>query len=198
MFHRGAVCRWQHLRHANPHKTASPQHICLTNLRKTSLVQKLIPAAFKPPEINTDRVKNITEAIGIYISTSVRPCAIVENPGFRYLLKVLELRYSVPSHVHISSLWSLPFTSVHEHELSTAQAVALTTDGWTSRCTESYLTVNAHFITSEWEMKNTVFLTRTEQHISTVSWESTRGSNRVESWKAQNHSSNHRQFKKHC
>ncbi|KAI4824950.1 hypothetical protein KUCAC02_020661 [Chaenocephalus aceratus] len=59
--------------------------------------------------------------------------------------------------------------AVVEHELSAASAVALTTDGWTSRATESDLTVTAHFINSEWEMQNPVLLTRPvyEQHTST-------------------------------
>lgn len=45
-------------------------------------------------------------------------------------------------------------------ELSTAPAVALTTDGWTSRATERYLTVTAHYITPEWEMKSPSLQTR--------------------------------------
>jgi vancomycin permeability regulator SanA len=36
----------------------------------------------------------------------------------------------------------------------------LRTDSWTSRATESYLTVRAHFITAEWEIKSHVFQTR--------------------------------------
>ncbi|KAJ8353394.1 hypothetical protein SKAU_G00209610 [Synaphobranchus kaupii] len=56
-----------------------------------------------------------------------------------------------------------------KHELSAAPTVALTTDGWTSRATESYLTVTAHFINSEWEMKNPVLQMHPvyEQHTST-------------------------------
>jgi hypothetical protein len=38
--------------------------------------------------------------------------------------------------------------------------VALTTDSWTSRATESYLTVTVHFITAEWEIQSHVFQTR--------------------------------------
>ena len=38
--------------------------------------------------------------------------------------------------------------------------MALTTDGWTSRATESYITITAHFINDNWEMKNYVLQTR--------------------------------------
>lgn len=82
----------------------------------------------------------------------MHPYTVVEDPGFNSL-KVLEPRYTVPSRAHISqSVVPSLYTgtrAVIEHALSTAPAVALTTDGWTSRATKSYLTVTAHFISSE-------------------------------------------------
>ncbi|KAI4791001.1 hypothetical protein KUCAC02_034269, partial [Chaenocephalus aceratus] len=52
-----------------------------------------------------------------------------------------------------------------------ASSIALTTDGWTSRATESYLTVTAHYITPDcnWNMQSHVLQTRPlyEQHTST-------------------------------
>lgn len=120
--------------------------VSVTGVRKKMLtVQQLIPGAFNQTLSNkTDRAKKITEAIRIYISPSMRPYLVVEEPGFKYLLKVLEPRYCVPSRAHISQS-VLPAIykrtrAVVEQELSTAHAVALTTDGWTSRSTESYLT----------------------------------------------------------
>ena len=80
MFHGGVACCWQHLNHANPHKTASPRYICHWCKEKPSSVQQLISAAFKPPlDIHTDRANNITEASGIYISTSVPIRAVHRN-----------------------------------------------------------------------------------------------------------------------
>lgn len=58
--------------------------------------------------------------------------------------------------------------------MSDTAHVALTTDGWTSRATESFLTVTAHYITSEWEMRSCVLQTRpiyeshTSEHLSEV------------------------------
>lgn len=43
--------------------------------------------------------------------------------------------------------------------LKNAEFVALTTDGWTSRSMEGYITVTAHFI-HEWETKNYVLQTK--------------------------------------
>lgn len=38
--------------------------------------------------------------------------------------------------------------------------VAITSDGWTSRSTESYVTVTATFVDANWEMQNYVLQTR--------------------------------------
>ncbi len=52
--------------------------------------------------------------------------------------------------------------------LSSAQRVALTCDGWTSRATESYVTITSHHISDEWEMVTHVLQTRAmhESHTS--------------------------------
>ena len=44
--------------------------------------------------------------------------------------------------------------------MSETRSLALTTASWTSRATESYLTVTVHFITVEWGLQNRVFQTR--------------------------------------
>ncbi|KAF0040464.1 hypothetical protein F2P81_006362 [Scophthalmus maximus] len=78
--------------------------------------------------------------------------------------KVLEPRYEIPSCTNVSSK-IMP--DIYEQEkmaivnnLSKATSVALTTDGWTSRATESSLSVTAHYITAEWEMQSLVLQTR--------------------------------------
>ncbi|XP_051809325.1 E3 SUMO-protein ligase ZBED1-like [Acanthochromis polyacanthus] len=44
--------------------------------------------------------------------------------------------------------------------LNAAQKVALTCDGWTSRATESYITITSHHISNDWEMVTHVLQTR--------------------------------------
>lgn len=55
-----------------------------------------------------NKVCAITEATVIYISSAMRPYSVVDNPGFKYLLKMLEPRYTLP-HVTAGSL------SIHTH-----------------------------------------------------------------------------------
>lgn len=113
------------------------------------------------------------------------PYSVVENSGFRKMLNVIEPRYIIPSQAHfrqtiIPALYRKTKPKI-ENELAEASAVALTTDSWTSRATHSYLTVTAHYINAEWEMKSHVLQTRPlESHTSE---DLARGMTAVEMWK---------------
>ena len=45
--------------------------------------------------------------------------------------------------------------------------IALTTDLWTSRSVESYLTITAHYINSKWELESKVLQTREKKERHT-------------------------------
>ena len=157
--------------------------------------QPLITSAFKHPlPAQSDRAKAITNAIGVFIATDMRPYSVVQNEGFKNMLKVLEPRYEIPSRTHFSEkvvpdLYEREKKKVVD-ELSQVSAVALTTDGWTSRGTESYVTITAHFITEDWEMRSLVLQTRplyeshTGTHLAQVLTQA------VEEWKLRRPSTN--------
>ncbi|KAK7934311.1 hypothetical protein WMY93_005207 [Mugilogobius chulae] len=107
------------------------------------------------------------------MATDLRPYSLVESAGFKYMMKIIEPRYQIPSRPHFSqkvvpALYEQAKSAIL-NELTSVSAVALTTDGWTSRATESYLTVTVHFISSEWKMMSHVLQTRAiyDQHTST-------------------------------
>ena len=97
---------------------------------------------------------------------------MVEGVGFRCMIKTLEPRIKIPScknfsNTVIHSLYEETRQGIVK-ELSVMAYVVLTSDGWTSRATESLLTVTAHYITSIWKMKSSVLQTRPlyESHTS--------------------------------
>ncbi len=59
-------------------------------------------------------------------------------------------------------------------DLSNAKFIALTMDGWTSRATQSFMTITAHYITDNWVIKNPVLQTcavyesHTSDHLSEI------------------------------
>ncbi|XP_055956189.1 E3 SUMO-protein ligase ZBED1-like, partial [Patella vulgata] len=88
----------------------------------------------------------------------------VENEGFRKLIYELEPRYKIPSRSYFSetlipNLYTKSKSFVLD-KVKKAAHVGLTTDSWTSRSTESYVTITSTFITEDWERANYVLQTR--------------------------------------
>ncbi|KAM3873612.1 E3 SUMO-protein ligase ZBED1-like [Diretmus argenteus] len=94
----------------------------------------------------------------------MRPYSVVENEGFRNMIYQAEPRYAIPSRKTITetTIPDLYKESVSEVKVSLrgAKRIALTCDGWTSRATESYVTVTSHHITDDWGLCSHVLQTR--------------------------------------
>lgn len=94
----------------------------------------------------------------------MRPYSIVENDGFQNLLHTLEPRYSIPSRPYIAetvipNLYNKVKSRVIS-ELKEVSFVSITTDSWTSRATQNYVAVTAHFIDNSWASKNYTLQTK--------------------------------------
>ncbi|XP_051990723.1 E3 SUMO-protein ligase ZBED1-like isoform X2 [Xyrauchen texanus] len=110
------------------------------------------------------RALKITESLVHFICHDLRPYSVVENTGFRYMVNVTEPRYVIPTRKHITEV-AVPrmYEEVKQEvktSLASAERVALTCDGWTSRATESYITITAHHINENWELISHVLQTR--------------------------------------
>ena len=84
------------------------------------------------------------------IATDFQPFSIVEDEGFQLLLRVLDRRYQLPSRKHFSEhVIPKMYTELKEKVstvIKSAKTLALTTDCWTSRSTDSYISITSHFI----------------------------------------------------
>ncbi|XP_037829561.1 E3 SUMO-protein ligase ZBED1-like [Kryptolebias marmoratus] len=109
------------------------------------------------------RSQKITETIAYFICQDLRPYSVVENAGFRRMVNAMEPRYQIPTREHLTKV-CVPrlYTQTKAHvkaSLDSAERVALTCDRWTSRTTEAYVTITAHFINEEWELVNFILQT---------------------------------------
>ena len=116
---------------------------------------------YKP---SSDRGKLITEKVAKFMVKDLRPFSVVSNDGFRDLVQTLDPKYVLPSRTYFSQT-IIPdmyenVKSQVQASLSKALLVAITTDGWTSRATESYVTIKSCHISEEWCLKNYVLQTR--------------------------------------
>ncbi|KAE8279169.1 Zinc finger BED domain-containing protein 4 [Larimichthys crocea] len=127
--------------------------------------QATLTSAFGPKLLpSSARATAITRDIGIFMAVDMRPFSVVENEGFRRLLHTLEPKYTIPSRVHFSrtvlpKLYEESKATVVQ-TLKEAETIAITTDGWSSRNTQRYITVTAHVINNDWEMKSVALQTR--------------------------------------
>jgi len=70
----------------------------------------------------------------------------------------------VPSRTHISSICHKQYNDVKEQvsvSLESTSSVALTTDIWTSRTVQPYITVTVHFLTENWILDSRVLVCNT-------------------------------------
>ncbi|XP_061189595.1 E3 SUMO-protein ligase ZBED1-like [Saccostrea echinata] len=134
-------------------------------LTKPASSQQTLPnvmAVKYPPK--SSKAMAITDSIANFIIKDLRPYRIVDSPEFRAMVKTLDSRYQCPSRkqfydVLIPQKYEAVKTQVQDR-LKNAGQIAITTDGWTSRSTESYVTITSTHITDEWKLQNFVLQTR--------------------------------------
>ena len=118
--------------------------------------QKSIPSTMfnsTPYPPNSEKRKKITAAIGHFLAKDMQPISTVEGDAFKKLIHALDTRYALPSRHHFSRV-VLPNMYLQCREqvsnvVSKADNFAATTDLWSSRTMEPYISLTLHFIDSE-------------------------------------------------
>ena len=124
-------------------------------VKQTTHSSKQVPSTIFSAKLphSSSRGKAISGAILQFIVKDLHPFSVVQNSGFQNLLHILEPRYTIPSRHHFSDK-ALPEPyeknkTELKSNLAEAVAVALTTDGWTSSATESYVTITRNYVDKE-------------------------------------------------
>lgn len=98
----------------------------------------------------SSRKKELDLAVLDMIAMDFQPFTIVTDDGFKRLVFLLDPRYVLPSTFTLSGkLLNQRYNDIRNklrEDLSGVEYVSLTSDGWTSRATESYLTITCHFV----------------------------------------------------
>ncbi|XP_078018496.1 E3 SUMO-protein ligase ZBED1-like [Epinephelus lanceolatus] len=163
---------FSHLRRHHPSLSLGAARSRSVSASTANRAQPTTAAAFQQLyATNSEKHKTITKAVGVFIAKDMQPYSVVEDTGFRHMMKTVEPRYQVPSRIHFSSkvipeLYEVCRGDI-ENELRQAPYLALSTDSWTSHATVSYLTVTVHYIL-DWEMRGFVLQTHPlyESHTS--------------------------------
>ncbi|KAM9751080.1 E3 SUMO-protein ligase ZBED1-like [Menidia menidia] len=153
----------QHLK--RHHSTVQSPETSASSATATTSREPRIPNFFQATlASNSARANSITDALSFFLCKGIQPYNITANEGFKYLLEVLEPRYSIPDRrVFSDRIVPALYEKVKVDVLSSmgrAKRVSITVDGWTSCATDSYITVTAHYVNEEWDMQSHVLQTR--------------------------------------
>ena len=113
-----------------------------------------------PFQKDSVKAKAMTRAIGTMVAVDLRPYSIVENKGFRELLRILEPRYSMVSRKDLTKavipeIYSELKEKVKQSLHLSESCVNFTTDMW--KCegqNREYMTVMAHWAVEDPEKKS--------------------------------------------
>jgi zinc finger BED domain-containing protein 1 (E3 SUMO-protein ligase ZBED1) len=102
------------------------------------------------------RQKRLNELLLKMIAGDLQPFSVVEDSGFREFVTALDPSFAIPSRQMLTrdllpAKYNQAVESVKK-TLMTVEAVSLTTDSWTSICTENYIAVTAHYVTADFTL----------------------------------------------
>lgn len=132
---------------------------------ETPAKQSRLDSYFTSPttsSLSAKRQEAITEKLISFVAKDMRPISVVDGAGFKEFCQAMEPRYHIPSRGTVTNRIVEVYNSTSDKikESIKDKVVALTTDGWTSIATVSYVTATAHWINDEWEMLNNVLKTK--------------------------------------
>ncbi|KAL2085940.1 hypothetical protein ACEWY4_019260 [Coilia grayii] len=124
--------------------------------KQTSITATIHNATPYPP--NSSRHKEITAGISYHLAKDMAPINTVQHDGFRKMINILDKRYSMPSRNYFSKV-ALPAMyneqwAIVEAELREVRYFSATSDLWSSRTMEPYMSLTVHFIATDFTMKN--------------------------------------------
>ncbi len=108
--------------------------------------------------LSISMTKSIHRQLLRFITSGYHPFSIIEEEEFQTLLRMLNPKYTLPSRKTLSNTFLNEeyekCDEILKKLLLQAQAVALTTDGWTSINNESFYAVKAHFFDEKFLLRS--------------------------------------------
>lgn len=105
-----------------------------------------------------DKLSLSARAVAFHITKVMVPIYIIEKPGFIKMLHTADPRYKLPSnkyfkYVCIPWMYSETCDKVSE-QLEKASSFSMTTDLWSSRTIQPYMSLTAHYVDAKWKLQS--------------------------------------------
>lgn len=143
---------------SSPQQTPSSSHISPSTSALPLPVHQTTISSYIPQKLSLKGNKLITDKLMKLFSVDFQPFSIVEDEGFKEFVSALNPSYQIPSR-HVISKTYVPAQYEQcknscKEVVQNVKAVCITTDTWTSVNTQSFLSVTAHFINSNFEFNS--------------------------------------------
>ncbi|XP_071845742.1 E3 SUMO-protein ligase ZBED1-like [Apostichopus japonicus] len=102
---------------------------------------------------NPKKAERLNNLLVEMVAKDALPVSFIEGDGFRALMKAIEPSYVVPSRKTMSALLKAKYEekkTTLQTDLEKIAFMSVTTDCWTSRSSEGYMTVTAHGLDGDW------------------------------------------------
>ena len=142
---------YRELHNDEPESSAEAQ-----SQRKMDVFCKLSNTAEKLPS-SSARAQELTAAVVDFVVRDLRPVNVVDSVGFLQLMEVAEPRYMVPCRRTVDSYIEKKYFAVKarvQQELKQVDYMGMTTDMWTSRAKDGYISLTAHYISPQFVMRH--------------------------------------------
>ncbi|XP_014187161.1 E3 SUMO-protein ligase ZBED1, partial [Haplochromis burtoni] len=111
-----------------------------------------------PYDKSNKRWGELTNAVTHCLARDMMPIQSVEIEDFKKMLKMLDPRYKLPtkkyfSKVALPALYEEIRTEV-SNALSSVEFFASTTDMWSSRTSDPYMSLTIHYVDKDWKLQN--------------------------------------------
>ena len=134
-------------------ETASEQ----SSSTQTCLDEFMAPPPSKKFSADSTKAKNLANAVSEFIVRDLRPINVVDGVGFLNLMHVAEPRYSVPCRRTMMGIIDSRYSNVRKSVCGTVALhddFCLTTDMWTSRPGDGYISLTAQYMSDRFVMEH--------------------------------------------
>jgi len=107
--------------------------------------------------LSSERIEEIYKALSKMIAINQMPISFCSSPGFKHFMNVVEPNYKPCFPESVKNRLKLLMSDIKniiKNELNEVTSVSCTTDCWTSRSQELYITIICHTIDKQWIPKS--------------------------------------------
>ncbi|XP_011406608.1 PREDICTED: zinc finger BED domain-containing protein 1-like [Amphimedon queenslandica] len=128
-----------------------------TTSSQSSLDAFIVSKSVKKFSANSEMAKKLNEGLADFITRDLRPVSVVDGAGFLNLMHLAEPRYTVPCRKSLMEIIDSRYNDMKRSVcgvVSQQEFITLTSDMWTSRAGDGFISLTAHYLTDTFDLEH--------------------------------------------